>query len=150
MPQVPRLALVSLIVIAAIVNTGTRGRLARMPNRMLQVPQWWVKRYGLERSYLRYGLALGSAFFSYVPNPVIYGLFVGSSVLLELPEVALTGLAFGFGRTALVGPIALGTRWVGNLQERLALLSRSASLGSLGVAGVLTYILVREIAASLS
>lgn len=113
-PEEVALAAVLAIAIVTVLAEMDRVTIPRQPR---QVPQSWYATHGAIRSYALYGLWLGAALATNVTYAVEYLVFLGAGLLLPLPEALATGAAFGFGRTALVGPL-------GFVPRATALLSR--------------------------
>jgi hypothetical protein len=92
-----------LVVIALLIDLGV----LRSPFGGHQVPQTWTRRYGLLRSFMLYGLLLGSGLLTHVNYAVTLLVFSATSLFTSFGTAVLVGVAFGLGRTAVVGPAAL-------------------------------------------
>jgi hypothetical protein len=92
-----------LVVIALLIDL----RVLHSPFGGHQVPQTWARRYGLLRSFMLYGLLLGSGLLTHVNYAVTLLVFSAASLFTSFGTAVLVGVAFGLGRTALVGPAAL-------------------------------------------
>jgi hypothetical protein len=92
-----------LVVIAVLIDLGV----LRSPFGGHQVPQTWARRYGLPRSFALYGLLLGSGLLTHVNYAVTLLVFAATSLFTSFGTAVLVGVAFGLGRTAVVGPAAL-------------------------------------------
>jgi hypothetical protein len=100
------------VVIAIFLGISAAAVLAElnlipMPRQARQVPQWWYGRYGPTRSYALYGLWLGAGLATNVTYTLEFVIFAAAGLLLPLPQALVVGLAFGFARTAFVGPLGL-------------------------------------------
>lgn len=80
-----------------------------------QVPPEWYARYGPERSYAMYGLVLGSAFGTFRPYASVYAVFAALGFLVPLELAVLSGAAYGFARTAVIGPASLAATPIAKL-----------------------------------
>lgn len=104
LPQAVGLGLVAgVAVVAALSDFGLLS--LRRQNR--QVPQRWFSTYGAEKAYGLYGFWLGAGLATNVAYALEYAVFIGAAVLLPFPAALAAGAIFGFGRTALAGPIGL-------------------------------------------
>lgn len=114
-----------------------------MPRQARQVPQWWYARYGPTRSYALYGLWLGAGLATNITYTVEFVVFASAALLLSLPQALIVGLAFGFARTAFVGPLGLAPRaagwwsrqYAGGMQVRMVIsciLSVGVVIGAAG------------------
>lgn len=106
---------VVLAVALAVTMALADLELIGLPRQARQVPQSWYQTYGPYRSHALYGLSLGAALGTNVTYAVEYAVFLAPALLLPLPGALVGGLAFGFARTALVGPLGIigpiGRRW---------------------------------------
>lgn len=141
-PLWARLIVVSLVALAGAAMHLSKGRLRILPNRTRQVPRTWYKRYGAPGALLRYGFALGTAFWTFVPNSMVYVVFAGSALLLPFWAAPITGAAFGIGRTAPVGPAATASHLVARLPLLLGHLSQRAVATSHVVSGLVVVLLL--------
>jgi hypothetical protein len=114
------------LVAYAILRHFVHFRLPWFPQRDIQVPKSWFSRFGARSAYLRYGAVLGAGLVTYVPNSLVYCAFIGAALLQPLQGVIVSGAAFGFGRTFLVGPGAALAPQRLSLTSNLGRLSREA------------------------
>ncbi len=111
----PQVADLAIVLIVALVTTLADMGLVHIARQARQVPSSWYDTYGPYRSHGLYGLCLGAGLGTNVTYAVEYVVFLAPALLLPLPGALAGGLAFGFARTALVGPFGvlnpIGQRW---------------------------------------
>lgn len=96
MPLEARVGLVGVAFVWAIaIDAGV----VRMPGGQGQVPQGWWSRHGPVKSYLLYGLALGTGVGTKVNYAFTYAALVGLALLVPLAVAALAGGLYGFARS---------------------------------------------------
>jgi hypothetical protein len=77
-----------------------------------QVPKSWYGRWGPIRSYAAYGLSLGAGLITVAPFAATYVSFGAAGLMASPLTAGFVGMAFGLGRTVLVGPVNLHPRLV--------------------------------------
>lgn len=106
----PPVVLVAAMAGCIGIAVASDLHLLRVPRSLRQVPQSWLARYGVSRSYLLYGIFLGSIGLTFAPYTVILGVAAATSLAQGLPMAVFTGMAFGLGRTLPVGVIGASRR----------------------------------------
>jgi hypothetical protein len=100
--------LAGLGTVGVLMDAGFLGP----PRRVGQVPKSWYGRWGPVRSYAAYGLSLGAGWITAAPFAATYVCFAAAGLAASPLTAGIAGMAFGLGRTILVGPINLHRRLV--------------------------------------
>lgn len=96
--------ILAIVLIALFVAKDLR--LVSVPSVRRQVPQSWVRRFGLSNSYFLYGLVLGAGILTFVPYAAVLSLIGLLSLQASLSFAIAGGACLGVGRTVFLSPLS--------------------------------------------
>lgn len=100
-----------------------------LPRPLRQVPKSWYARFGVMRSYVLYGAALGMGLATFVPYAVVYALYA-MALTTSFGTALEIGAVFGASRAAMTAVGLTGRGATDRLAAKLGALYLRLPVGS--------------------